>query len=77
MSDLDRLMKLTPSDISRDEMERIAFEEAARLYETNGNVDIHKLILAIGDRLPKSFVMFPLDLIYRAQHYVEAVSRLH
>jgi hypothetical protein len=78
MTDLDRLMKLTPSDLSLREMETLAFTEAARLWEANdGNIDIHQLIAAIGKRLPEGFAMFPLDLIQRAKYYVEAVSRPH
>lgn len=68
---------MTTPDISRDEMWQIACDEAERLVDDKGNVDIYALIRAIGERLPKSFVMFPLNFITGAKEAIEASRRLH
>jgi hypothetical protein len=73
----DRVEGMTPSGLSRVQMEQLAYREAARLRDANGKVDIYELMLAIGEHLPKTLVQFPFNILVAAKEAVEVAYRLH
>jgi hypothetical protein len=62
-----------------DDLERIAFDEACDLWESDGAIDLAKLMKAVGanPRFPTGSVMVPLSVLIAAKEAVESTMRLN